>query len=110
MSDVVCISITPGTTFRQGVTASDSNGAPIDLTGYTFVWFIDVIGPVTYTTAPEVVVDEDPTTGKLELVLSPTQTAVFTRIRGYHYLRATPPSGGDVVDFIEGSVDVDVRC
>jgi hypothetical protein len=105
LSDKILLQIDPGTTFTITVTYTDSNGAPVNLTGYTYAWYVNVIGGNTYTGAPEVVPASDLTTGVITLTLSATETAAFTRVRGYHYLRVTSPAGV-VTDLIEGAVDV----
>lgn len=109
MSTEVTLSVDAGAKFVLPVVHQDNEGAAIDLTGYTFEWVVNVIGPNTYTDEPEITVDDDPTTGKLTLKLTGEQTGLFTRIRGYHRLRATAPGDTDgPVDVIKGSIDVNI--
>lgn len=94
-----------GDTFTLTVTYK-FEGSVVDLTGYTFEWYVAVGDSVnTYTASPEITVP-DPTSGAIILTLSALQTTAFTKSNGSTFLRVTS-GGGVVTTLVEGSVKVD---
>lgn len=84
-----------------------SGGTAVDLTGYTFEWYI-AVGLVveTYTDAPQVNVDTDPTTGIIVLSLTAADTVLFIVRRGIYHFKVISPAGKKKT-LLKGVVDVD---
>lgn len=95
---------------RQGdslllpITYTDSDGVPVNVTGYHFEFMVNVVTQTTYTTSPEIVV-VNAALGKLELALSAAQTTLLTKNRGKYYFRATDASGV-VLTLLYGDISV----
>lgn len=96
-------------TWREPTDDAGHPGDPIDITGFTFVWHVQV-GAITadYTSAPEVVPATDRTTGVVTLRLPGAVTATFVTDSGRHWLIGTSP-GGDPTTLLIGDVDVSFR-
>lgn len=95
-----------GDSFDQVCTYKDDAGDPVNLTGYTFEFYLSFNGGHTYTSGPEVQNSGTPTDGKIILHLSPAETTLFTAIHGFWYLRLTDGSG-DKTTLLRGDVYVD---
>lgn len=81
-----------GDDFETDFTWNDSNGSPVDLTGYTFEFIVKVNGTTTtYTTTPQVTVP-DPATGQIDILIEDAVTALWG-CSGTYRLRVT--SGTD---------------
>lgn len=105
MADNYCMRARQGDTFQITIAYKDENGVAVNLTGYTFEWFVSVGSVVnTYTTSPEVV-SAVPASGSVALLLSSTQTGLFTTSKGRFWFRITSPSGIRVT-LLEGFVEV----
>lgn len=106
MSDNFTMAVRQGDTFSLTLTYTDPAGTAINLTGYTYQWFVSVGLVVnTYTTTPEVTVSS-PTSGVISLVLSATETALFDTGKGRFWFRISS-SGGVVTTLLEGAVEVE---
>ena len=106
MSDNFVMAVRQGDTFSLTVAYQDKNSVAINLTGYTYEWFVSVgLVTNTYTTTPEVV-STTPSTGIITLTLSALETAAFDTGRGRFWLRITS-SGGTKSTLLEGPVEVD---
>lgn len=106
MSDNFTMAVRQGDTYSLTLSYKDDSAVAINLTGYTYQWFVSVGSVVnTYTTTPEVVVTT-PTTGVITLTLSATETALFDTGRGRFWLRIVS-AGGVVTTLLEGPVTVD---
>lgn len=107
MADTPVLQVRQGDDFSINVVFDDSTGAPINLTGYTHLFAVNLNGLNLYTTTPNVVVT-DITHGKVTLALTAGQTALFWSIRGNYWYTVTSP-GGKVTTLLEGLIDVDLQ-
>ena len=108
MADNYTMRVRSGDVYNLSLTyrGPDPDNDPINLTGYTFSWYVKV-GAVenTYTASPEIVVTT-PATGVISLKLSSTQTAAFLTGRGRFHFKAINASG-EPSTLLEGDVDVE---
>lgn len=103
------ITIEQGAVFRKVLTWTDSEDAPINLTGYTALMQIrkedtggDVIIELS-TLNDKIVIT--PAEGKIELFIPATETAEFSFDSAYYDLELIPPSEEDeTVRLLQGKV------
>lgn len=105
MSDNYTMRVRAGDTYKLQVTYKDSANVAINITGYTFVWYIK-IGEVesTYTSTPQITVTT-PSIGVISLLLSAAITTTFLTGRGRFYFKVIGPT--ETVTLLEGGVDVE---
>lgn len=84
------LDILSGDDFQLIVSWTDEDGNPIDLTGATYEWSLQ-IGAFShvYTGSTQVVPDTDPTTGRVTLALTNAVTATIVSNTGTHFFRVT---------------------
>lgn len=105
MSDKYNLEVEKDNDFDLSLTYK-SGGVAVNLTGYTYVWYVEVGDVVhTYTTTPQITVTT-PSTGVILLHLSAAETILFTVKRGKHYFKVISPTGGKKT-LLKGVVDVD---
>ena len=92
-----------GDTFILTVTYK-FEGSIVDLSGYTYEWYVSVGDQThTYTTSPQVTVPT-PANGQIVLTLSSIETDLFTKSNGSTFLRITS-GGGVVTTLFTGGID-----
>jgi len=104
MAGVYNMEVEQGSTFYLKLTWKDSLGVVINLTGYTAQWQIRVGSLLLnlLSTGPSPAIIITPSTGVIELNLTPVQTETFTR-NGEYDLKVTSLLG-TTTRLIEGSI------
>lgn len=94
-----------GNSYRADLSIVDGSQEPIDVTGWTFTWHIRV-GAVShdFSGSPQVLFP-NPTTGVVNLHLSPADTAFLTG-QGRHWF-VVQTAGGDRYTWFDDNVEVD---
>ena len=105
MAVISNLSVDQGATFTAEVAVSGSDGATLDLTGYTAEGQIRK----TYTSSTSIAFTatiEAPTTGNVNISLSAAQTGAMKPGRYVYDVEITNDGGNTVTRILEGQVEV----
>jgi hypothetical protein len=108
MATVKNLIIDQGTTYSLTITISDALGNELDLTGHTFRAQLRKSYGATSYTAFTTTPDDNPTTGKLTISLTDTQTSSLKSGRYVYDIEMISPleSGSEVTRVLEGIITV----
>ena len=96
-------------TYSLEVTLKDSDGTPIDITGWSFTGAVFDSEDQTDQTAFGIIVNADPLTGNFVAILSVLQVDTFSLTKKYRYEINSTDTASNVNDVIVGPACIQER-